>query len=75
MTDEIIFNPMPSSATIIPLPDFLRDVRVGGYGNDDGAGYYATKDEMSNVAVDCYKIFLYTEKIPVNCRFVAWFSN
>lgn len=47
--DEYELHPIPVYGDKFPLKKFIDCCKYGGFTNSDGEGYYATKDEESDI--------------------------
>jgi hypothetical protein len=47
----LVFRPIPSYGTLMPLSDFLDSVSRGSFIDYDGSGHLATEHERSNVEI------------------------
>lgn len=64
-------KPLPDGV-LMPLEEFLDGCYLGYFTDDDGVGYYATENEMTDISV-CPSH--YPHRIKKEFSHVVWFNK
>ena len=66
-------EPIPKGCDVFPLEEFTGEAIVGGFTEDDGYGYLAWDDAMSNI--DCFECGDLALIAKYKFTKVAWFNK
>lgn len=57
------------------IDDFVNSVKCGAYTDDDGFGYYATADKVSNIVVNLGDIEYNEDERPKWATHIVWYNR
>ncbi len=68
------FKAIPSYGDLIPIDEFLEDIRHGNFVDYDGSGHYALVDKVSNIKFRP-STFDYDYAVKNNFTHVVWYNR